>query len=132
MLALQTQLRKSSMQASQCALNVQWYYPDMRAGGLLSVAGYRFSTIKGVWRIMQVGWQLDYQGKNTPIGLLVTTPGTSLTLGLDKEHSVRLGRKAATGSGSGSNPSPVVTAKAAATLGPQPVLPPEMQNRRNF
>ena len=126
--AVRNQLRLSGMQNSTAAYRVGWFYPAMKPGDAVRVEGNRRQAL-GAWRINDISWQLDYQGSNTPLGnLLITCPGTSLTLGLDQPRVLDLRQQRDRNSGS----APTIDATSLSqgnTLGR--VLPP-LPNRRNY
>lgn len=92
LMAAEVDLRKRNMQNNQAQKTLFNFYPQLRAGQAIACEADRFSSL-GQWRIMSIFWTLEYKGVMEDFGLLVTTPGTSVTLGLDKHTPISLGSR---------------------------------------
>jgi len=135
-LAGEVDLRKKSMQSQRSQKTVFGFYPKLRCGQPVVFERDRYGSM-GQWRIVTAQWELDYKGLVEPFGLLVTTPGTQLTLGLDKLNPVTIttqpnadGNPNNGSNGKSSNPTAdIVPSGVPGELGD--VLP-QLQTRRNY
>lgn len=135
-LAGEVDLRKKSMQSQRSQKTVFGFYPNLRCGQPVVFERDRYGGM-GQWRIVTAQWELNCKGIVEPFGLLVTTPGTQLTMGLDKLNPVTISKQPnADGNpnngsnGKSSNPTAdIVPSKIPGELGD--VLP-QLQTRRNY
>lgn len=82
-------LRLDSMSTITSEVELRGFYPGMRCGQPLNFPRDReVSTPKGTWRITNVSHQLNYQGLNDDLGLLVTHEPTSVSRGLDLDRPI--------------------------------------------
>lgn len=84
--AIKTELEIEEVQASTKQKTVTWFYPNIRDGDRVSTGMDKFG---GTWIVKSASWTLNYHGSkaNLGAGILVTTDGTQLTLGLLKPRS---------------------------------------------
>lgn len=135
-LAGEVALRKASMQAQRSQKTVFGFYPSLRCGQPVVFERDRYSSL-GQWRLMTVQWELEYKGLMDQFGLLVTTPGTQLTLGLDKVNPVTISRQpnADTNPNNGSNgnaSNPTADIQPSRIPGEMGDVLPVLQTRRNY
>lgn len=134
--ALEKQLRKSSLNASQQQKTVAWFYPEIRAGDRVSTPKDKTALMQeGLdgWRVKNVTHKLVYKGKNNLTNaVLVTTPGTQITLGAERKNGVTVDSRdePIPDETAGGDPTINVTLTDAPNdLG---VILPPLPNRRNF
>lgn len=130
--AISIQLRKASMQNSQCSKTIAWFYPMIRPGDYVNCGAERFRG-SGRWRVMSTSWSLDYKGANNPLGLVVTTEGTQITVGLDRTRSVTFSKDKLPPEldSNTQDPNLIVTLEGEGFSLSGTVLP-SLPNRRNF
>jgi hypothetical protein len=91
--SLRTQLVKSTLQSSQSQANIRWFHPQIRAGDTITLGGYRFRNNQfAAGIVMSINWTLEYKGVVNE-ELLVTTPGTSCTLGQLKTRGISISQR---------------------------------------
>lgn len=88
-IAIRTELEIEEVQASTQQKTVTWFYPNIRDGDRVSTGMDKFASL-GSWIVKSASWTLNYHGNkaNMGPGVLVTTDGTQLTLGLVRSRSV--------------------------------------------
>jgi hypothetical protein len=128
-LAAEVDLRKKSMQASRAQKTIFGFYPNLRCGQAIVTEKDRFSNL-GQWRAVTIQWTLDYKGIVEPFGLLVTTAGTQVSLGLDRLNPVSI---SSSPNGATNSPSsPTATVKPSRVAGELGDILPPLQTRRNY
>jgi hypothetical protein len=128
-LAGEVDLRKKSMQASRSQKTIFGFYPNLRCGQPIVTEKNRFNNL-GQWRAVTIQWQLDYKGIVEPFGLLVTTPGTQVTVGLDRLNPVTI--SAIPNGTTGGASSPTATIVPSVIPGEMGDILPYLQTRRNY
>ena len=142
---LGTQMRRSSMQNSTCQVSVRWFHPQLRPGDPIQLGGWRFTppsqtpfvqqgnTPLGTWRVTNISWTLEYKGI-VKEQLLVTTPGTQMTLGLDRVRYMSIGSAPVpnqSGTGTGTPQVDGYAVSQAGDILPK-ILPDSLQNPGNY
>ena len=70
-------LKKDMAEKIQAQVNLRWFYPSIAPGDSINI----LSEFGSEWIVYARSWEETYSGTNNPIGKMVTTSGTSLTLG---------------------------------------------------
>lgn len=79
-------LKKDIAEKIQAQVSLVWHYPTIMPGDIVRID----SQFGSDWIVIDRSWDETYSGNNTPIGQLVTTSGTKLTLGLlgEREYTI--------------------------------------------
>jgi hypothetical protein len=129
--AIATNLWLQEMQTSQQQRTITWFYPDIRDGDRVITEVDRFRNY-GKWRVIEASWNLKYDGISKLVPVLLTTEGTNVTLGLDRQRKIKFETVDATSSGNSLNSEPrleTTTLGGEKTLGGINISGP---NRRRF
>lgn len=76
-------LKKDIAEKIQAQVTLRWHYPTIAPGDTVRIA----SEFGSEWIVYAKSWEENYNGTNNPVGKMVTTSGTSLTLGLLSERN---------------------------------------------
>lgn len=121
--AVQVTFRKESMSNSRSQKVLAGFHPSLKPGQPAISEKDLFAS-QGAWRITSVGHNLEYKGIVDGLGLLVLTPGTTVTLGLDKAKGITVATRTDPSGGDGDRKSdPRVSIQVSGEgLEPQDVL----------
>ena len=83
-------LKKDIAEKIQAQVSLVWHYPTIMPGDTILID----SEFGSEWIVYDRSWDETYSGNNTPVGQLVTTSGTKLTLGLlgEREYTIEASR----------------------------------------
>lgn len=117
-------LKKDMAEKIQAQINLRWYYPTIAPGDTIRIE----SEFGDEWIVYGRSWEEDYKGINNPIGKLVTTSGTNLTLGLLGQRRYNI---ESTRNGYTNEVDPLIKVKLVGTLNTiERVLPTNLTGRR--
>ena len=117
-------LKKDIAEKIQAQVLLKWHYPTIAPGDTVRIA----SEFGSEWIVYARSWEETYNGTNNPVGKMVTTSGTSLTLGLleSREFDIK-----STTNGFTTEVSPFVRVTLTSDLDTlTPVLPADLLGRR--
>jgi hypothetical protein len=117
-------LKKDIAEKIQAQVLLKWHYPTIAPGDTVRIA----SEFGSKWIVYARSWEETYNGTNNPVGKMVTTSGTSLTLGLLESREFDIEQ---TTNGFTTEVSPFVRVTLTSDLDTlTPVLPADLLGRR--